>query len=237
MKAKMNILAMLAFMALVTTSCGIFDEPSYNDVVMYGSPYYYEGTTYYYYNNVYYLPYDSYGTMSVRRANNLPRSAYRNGYNSGYDSGYDQGYRDANRDNRKHHYSSGNGRRPGDGNNANPGNYNRHNNNSNKNNGNYGGGKRPNNNNNGNYNNNNNRNNNNNGNGNYNRPTRDHGGNSSGGVTSRKQTSTATKVAPNTGRATLSTTPTQTMPAQRATTTKSSNNGNSGSLDVSGGRR
>ena len=91
MKAKMNILAMLAFMALVTTSCGIFDEPSYNDVVMYGSPYYYEGTTYYYYNNVYYLPYDSYGTMSVRRANNLPRSAYRNGYNSGYDSGYDQG--------------------------------------------------------------------------------------------------------------------------------------------------
>ena len=34
MKAKMNILAMLAFMALVTTSCGIFDEPSYNDVVM-----------------------------------------------------------------------------------------------------------------------------------------------------------------------------------------------------------
>ena len=201
---------MLAFMALVTTSCGIFDEPSYNDVVMYGSPYYYEGTTYYYYNNVYYLPYDSYGTMSVRRANNLPRSAYRNGYNSGYDSGYDQGYRDANRDNRKHHYSSGNGRRPGDGNNANPGNYNRHSNNSNKNNGNYGGGKRPN---------------------------RDLGGNSGNGVTSRKQTSTATKVAPNTGRATLSTTPTQTMPAQRATTTKSSNNGNSGSVDVSGGRR
>lgn len=201
---------MLAFMALVTTSCGIFDEPSYNDVVMYGSPYYYEGTTYYYYNNVYYLPYDSYGTMSVRRANNLPRSAYRNGYNSGYDSGYDQGYRDANRDNRKHHYSSGNGRRPGDGNNANPGNYNRHNNNSNKNNGNYGGGKRPN---------------------------RDFGGNPGNGVTSRKQTSTATKVAPNTGRATLSTTPTQTMPAQRATTTKSSNNGNSGSVDVSGGRR
>lgn len=198
---------MLAFMALVTTSCGIFDEPSYNDVVMYGSPYYYEGTTYYYYNNVYYLPYDSYGTMSVRRANNLPRSAYRNGYNSGYDSGYDQGYRDANRDNRKHHYSSGNGRRPGDGNNANPGNYNRHNNNSNKNNG------------------------------NYNRPTRDHGGNSSGGVTSRKQTSTATKVAPNTGRATLSTTPTQTMPAQKATSTKSHSNGNSGSVDVSGGRR
>ena len=192
---------MLAFMALVTTSCGIFDEPSYNDVVMYGSPYYYEGTTYYYYNNVYYLPYDSYGTMSVRRANNLPRSAYRNGYNSGYDSGYDQGYRDANRDNRKHHYSSGNGRRPGDGNNANPGNYN---------NGNYGGG---------------------------NRPNRDLGGNSGNGVTSRKQTSTATKVAPNTGRATLSTTPTQTMPAQRATTTKSSSNGNSGSVDVSGGRR
>ena len=209
MKAKMNILAMLAFMALVTTSCGIFDEPSYNDVVMYGSPYYYEGTTYYYYNNVYYLPYDSYGTMSVRRANNLPRSAYRNGYNSGYDSGYDQGYRDANRDNRKHHYSSGNGRRPGDGNNANPGNYNR-NNNSNKNNGNYGGGKRPN---------------------------RDFGGNSGNGVTSRKQTSTATKVAPNTGRATLSTTPTQTMPAQKATTTKSHSNGNSGSVDVSGGRR
>ena len=201
---------MLAFMALVTTSCGIFDEPSYNDVVMYGSPYYYEGTTYYYYNNVYYLPYDSYGTMSVRRANNLPRSAYRNGYNSGYDSGYDQGYRDANRDNRKHHYSSGNGRRPGDGNNANPGNYNRHNNNSNKNNGNYGGGKRPN---------------------------RDFGGNSGNGVTSRKQTSTATKVAPNTGRATLSTTPTQTMPAQKATSTKSHSNGNSGSVDVSGGRR
>ena len=208
MKAKMNILAMLAFMALVTTSCGIFDEPSYNDVVMYGSPYYYEGTTYYYYNNVYYLPYDSYGTMSVRRANNLPRSAYRNGYNSGYDSGYDQGYRDANRDNRKHHYSSGNGRRPGDGNNANPGNYNRHNNN--KNNGNYGGG---------------------------NRPNRDFGGNSGNGVTSRKQTSTATKVAPNTGRATLSTTPAQSMPAQKATTTKSSSNGNSGSVDVSGGRR
>lgn len=201
---------MLAFMALVTTSCGIFDEPSYNDVVMYGSPYYYEGTTYYYYNNVYYLPYDSYGTMSVRRANNLPRSAYRNGYNSGYDSGYDQGYRDANRDNRKHHYSSGNGRRPGDGNNANPGNYNRHNNNSNKNNGNYGGG---------------------------NRPNRDFGGNSGNGVTSRKQTSTATKVAPNTGRATLSTTPTQTMPAQKATSTKSHSNGNSGSVDVSGGRR
>ena len=209
MKAKMNILAMLAFMALVTTSCGIFDEPSYNDVVMYGSPYYYEGTTYYYYNNVYYLPYDSYGTMSVRRANNLPRSAYRNGYNSGYDSGYDQGYRDANRDNRKHHYSSGNGRRPGDGNNANPGNYNR-NNNHNKNNGNYGGG---------------------------NRPNRDLGGNSGNGVTSRKQTSTATKVAPNTGRATLSTTPTQTMPAQKATSTKSHSNGNSGSVDVSGGRR
>ena len=201
---------MLAFMALVTTSCGIFDEPSYNDVVMYGSPYYYEGTTYYYYNNVYYLPYDSYGTMSVRRANNLPRSAYRNGYNSGYDSGYDQGYRDANRDNRKHHYSSGNGRRPGDGNNANPGNYNRNNNNNNKNNGNYGGG---------------------------NRPNRDFGGNSGNGVTSRKQTSTATKVAPNTGRATLSTTPTQTMPAQKATTTKSHSNGNSGSVDVSGGRR
>ena len=208
MKAKMNILAMLAFMALVTTSCGIFDEPSYNDVVMYGSPYYYEGTTYYYYNNVYYLPYDSYGTMSVRRANNLPRSAYRNGYNSGYDSGYDQGYRDANRDNRKHHYSSGNGRRPGDGNNANPGNYNRNNNNNN--NGNYGGG---------------------------NRPNRDFGGNSGNGVTSRKQTSTATKVAPNTGRATLSTTPTQTMPAQKATSTKSHSNGNSGSVDVSGGRR
>ena len=235
MKAKMNILAMLAFMALVTTSCGIFDEPSYNDVVMYGSPYYYEGTTYYYYNNVYYLPYDSYGTMSVRRANNLPRSAYRNGYNSGYDSGYDQGYRDANRDNRKTHYSSGNGRRPGDGNNANPGNYNRNNNN--KNNGNYGGGKRPNgNNSNGNYN----RNNNNKNNGNYgggNRPNRDFGGNSGNGITSRKQTSTATKVAPNTGRATLSTTPTQTMPAQKATTTKSHSNGNSGSVDVSGGRR
>ena len=214
---------MLAFMALVTTSCGIFDDPSYNDVVTYGSPYYYEGTTYYYYNNVYYLPYDSYGTMSVRRANNLPRSAYRNGYNSGYDSGYDQGYRDANRNNRNHkpHYSSGNGRRPGDGNNANPGNYNRHHNNSN--------------NNNGNYNNNNNRNNN--GNGNYNRPTRDHGGNSSSGVTSRKQTSTATKVAPNTGRATLSTTPIQTMPAQKASSTKSSSNANSGSEDVSGGRR
>ena len=235
MKAKMNILAMLAFMALVTTSCGIFDEPSYNDVVMYGSPYYYEGTTYYYYNNVYYLPYDSYGTMSVRRANNLPRSAYRNGYNSGYDSGYDQGYRDANRDNRKHHYSSGNGRRPGDGNNANPGNYNRHNNNSNKNNGNYGGGKRPNgNNSNSNYN----RNNKNNGNyGGGNRPNRDLGGNSGNGVTSRKQTSTATKVAPNTGRATLSTTPTQTMPAQKATTTKSHSNSNGGSVDVSGGRR
>lgn len=232
---------MLAFMALVTTSCGIFDEPSYNDVVTYGSPYYYEGTTYYYYNNVYYLPYDSYGTMSVRRANNLPRSAYRNGYNSGYDSGYDQGYRDANRDNRnynKNHYSSGNGRRPGDGNNANPGYYNRHNNNSNKNNGNYGGGKRPNgNNSNSNYNRNNNNNKNN---GNYgggNRPNRDFGGNSGNGVTSRKQTSTATKVAPNTGRATLSTTPTQSMPAQKATTTKSSSNGNSGSVDVSGGRR
>ena len=233
---------MLAFMALVTTSCGIFDEPSYNDVVMYGSPYYYEGTTYYYYNNVYYLPYDSYGTMSVRRANNLPRSAYRNGYNSGYDSGYDQGYRDANRDNRNHksHYSSGNGRRPGDGNNANPGNYNRHNNNnnnSNNNNGNYGGGKRPNgNNSNGNYN----RNNNNKNNGNYgggNRPNRDFGGNSGNGVTSRKQTSTATKVAPNTSRATLSTTPTQTMPAQKVTSTKSHSNGNSGSVDVSGGRR
>ena len=111
------------------------------------------------------------------------------------------------------------------------------NNNNNNNNGNYGGGKRPNgNNSNGNYN----RNNNNNNNGNYgggNRPNRDLGGNSGNGVTSRKQTSTATKVAPNTGRATLSTTPTQTMPAQRATTTKSSSNGNSGSVDVSGGRR
>ena len=107
----------------------------------------------------------------------------------------------------------------------------------NKNNGNYGGGKRPNNNNsNGNYN----RNNNNKNNGNYgggNRPNRDLGGNSGNGVTSRKQTSTATKVAPNTGRATLSTTPTQTMPAQKATSTKSHSNGNSGSVDVSGGRR
>ena len=193
MKAKMNILAMLAFMALVTTSCGIFDEPSYNDVVMYGSPYYYEGTTYYYYNNVYYLPYDSYGTMSVRRANNLPRSAYRNGYNSGYDSGYDQGYRDANRDNRKHHYSSGNGRRPGDGNNANPGNYNRHNN----------------------------------------------GGNSGNGVTSRKSSGTSVQTATiPPGRATMSTTTVKSTPAQRATSTKSSSsNGNSGSVDVSGGRR
>ena len=210
MKAKMNILAMLAFMALVTTSCGIFDEPSYNDVVMYGSPYYYEGTTYYYYNNVYYLPYDSYGTMSVRRANNLPRGAYRNGYNNGYDSGYDQGYRDANRDNRKHHYSSGNGRRPGDGNNANPGNYNRNNNN--KNNGNYGSGKRPN--------------------GNF-------GGNSGNGITSRKSSGTSVQTATTPpGRATMSTTTVKSTPAQRATSTKSnSSNGNSGSVDVSGGRR
>ncbi|UKI43668.1 MAG: hypothetical protein L6U16_11710 [Porphyromonadaceae bacterium] len=47
-------------------------------------------------------------------------------------------------------------------------------------------------------------------------------------------------MAPNTGRATLSTTPAESMPAQKATSTKSSSsssNTNSGSVDVSGGRR
>lgn len=124
---------MLAMMAFVATSCGIFNDPTYTDVVSYGTPYYYQGATYYYYNNNYYIPYDSHGTMCVRRMNNVPdhfrnNGGYRNNYNDVYNDGYNRGYRDATRDqhynnnhnNNKNNYNSGNGRRPGNSN-INPG--------------------------------------------------------------------------------------------------------------------
>ena len=119
---------MIAMMAFVATSCGIFNDPTYTDVVAYGTPYYYQGATYYYYNNNYYIPYDSHGTMCVRRMNNVPshfrnHTAPHNNYNNGYNDGYNRGYNDATRHqhNNKNKYNSGNGRRPGNSN-INPGN-------------------------------------------------------------------------------------------------------------------
>ena len=118
---------MIAMMAFVATSCGIFNDPTYTDVVAYGTPYYYQGATYYYYNNNYYIPYDSHGTMCVRRMNNVPshfrnHTAPQNTYNNGYNDGYNRGYNDATRHqhNNKNKYNSGNGRRPGNSN-INPG--------------------------------------------------------------------------------------------------------------------
>ena len=118
---------MIAMMAFVATSCGIFNDPTYTDVVAYGTPYYYQGATYYYYNNNYYIPYDSHGTMCVRRMNDVPshfrnHTAPHNNYNNGYNDGYNRGYNDATRHqhNNKNKYNSGNGRRPGNSN-INPG--------------------------------------------------------------------------------------------------------------------
>ena len=118
---------MIAMMAFVATSCGIFNDPTYTDVVAYGTPYYYQGATYYYYNNNYYIPYDSHGTMCVRRMNDVPshfrnNTAPHNNYNNGYNDGYNRGYNDATRHqhNNKNKYNSGNGRRPGNSN-INPG--------------------------------------------------------------------------------------------------------------------
>ena len=118
---------MIAMMAFVATSCGIFNDPTYTDVVAYGTPYYYQGATYYYYNNNYYIPYDSHGTMCVRRMNDVPshfrnHTAPHNNYNNGYNDGYNRGYNDATRHqhNNKNEYNSGNGRRPGNSN-INPG--------------------------------------------------------------------------------------------------------------------
>ena len=118
---------MIAMMAFVATSCGIFNDPTYTDVVAYGTPYYYQGATYYYYNNNYYIPYDSHGAMCVRRMNNVPshfrnHTAPHNNYNNGYNDGYNRGYNDATRHqhNNKNKYNSGNGRRPGNSN-INPG--------------------------------------------------------------------------------------------------------------------
>ena len=126
MKTNMQIM-MIAMMAFVATSCGIFNDPTYTDVVAYGTPYYYQGATYYYYNNNYYIPYDSHGTMCVRRMNNVPshfrnHTAPHNNYNNGYNDGYNRGYNDATRHqhNNKNKYNSGNGRRPGNSN-INPG--------------------------------------------------------------------------------------------------------------------
>lgn len=114
---------MIAMMAFVATSCGIFNDPTYTDVVAYGTPYYYQGATYYYYNNNYYIPYDSHGAMCVRRMNNVPshfrnHTAPHNNYNNGYNDGYNRGYNDATRHqhNNKNKYNSGNGRRPGNSN-------------------------------------------------------------------------------------------------------------------------
>ena len=122
MKTNMQIM-MIAMMAFVATSCGIFNDPTYTDVVAYGTPYYYQGATYYYYNNNYYIPYDSHGTMCVRRMNNVPshfrnHTAPHNNYNNGYNDGYNRGYNDATRHqhNNKNKYNSGNGRRPGNSN-------------------------------------------------------------------------------------------------------------------------
>ncbi len=126
MKTNMQIM-MIAMMAFVATSCGIFNDPTYTDVVAYGTPYYYQGATYYYYNNNYYIPYDSHGTMCVRRMNDVPshfrnHTAPHNNYNNGYNDGYNRGYNDATRHqhNNKNKYNSGNGRRPGNSN-INPG--------------------------------------------------------------------------------------------------------------------
>ena len=126
MKTNMQIM-MIAMMAFVATSCGIFNDPTYTDVVAYGTPYYYQGATYYYYNNNYYIPYDSHGTMCVRRMNDMPshfrnHTAPHNNYNNGYNDGYNRGYNDATRHqhNNKNKYNSGNGRRPGNSN-INPG--------------------------------------------------------------------------------------------------------------------
>ena len=122
MKTNMQIM-MIAMMAFVATSCGIFNDPTYTDVVAYGTPYYYQGATYYYYNNNYYIPYDSHGTMCVRRMNDVPshfrnHTAPHNNYNNGYNDGYNRGYNDATRHqhNNKNEYNSGNGRRPGNSN-------------------------------------------------------------------------------------------------------------------------
>lgn len=122
MKTNMQIM-MIAMMAFVATSCGIFNDPTYTDVVAYGTPYYYQGATYYYYNNNYYIPYDSHGAMCVRRMNNVPshfrnHTAPHNNYNNGYNDGYNRGYNDATRHqhNNKNKYNSGNGRRPGNSN-------------------------------------------------------------------------------------------------------------------------
>ena len=126
MKTNIQIM-MIAMMAFVATSCGIFNDPTYTDVVAYGTPYYYQGATYYYYNNNYYIPYDSHGTMCVRRMNDVPshfrnHTAPHNNYNNGYNDGYNRGYNDATRHqhNNKNKYNSGNGRRPGNSN-INPG--------------------------------------------------------------------------------------------------------------------
>ena len=126
MKTNMQIM-MITMMAFVATSCGIFNDPTYTDVVAYGTPYYYQGATYYYYNNNYYIPYDSHGTMCVRRMNDVPshfrnHTAPHNNYNNGYNDGYNRGYNDATRHqhNNKNKYNSGNGRRPGNSN-INPG--------------------------------------------------------------------------------------------------------------------
>ena len=122
MKTNMQIM-MIAMMAFVATSCGIFNDPTYTDVVAYGTPYYYQGATYYYYNNNYYIPYDSHGTMCVRRMNDVPshfrnHTAPHNNYNNGYNDGYNRSYNDATRHqhNNKNKYNSGNGRRPGNSN-------------------------------------------------------------------------------------------------------------------------
>ena len=114
---------MIAMMAFVATSWGNFHDPTSTDVVAYSKHYHYHGATNYYYNNNYYIPYDSHGTMCVRRMNNVPshfrnHTAPHNNYNNGYNDGYNRGYNDATRHqhNNKNKYNSGNGRRPGNSN-------------------------------------------------------------------------------------------------------------------------
>ena len=84
MRRNLYIISALVAIALSAASCSfLVSDPGYDEVVTYGSPYYYGGDTYYVYNNYYYMPYYDGGHYRVRRVDVPPRGGYY-GHNDRY---------------------------------------------------------------------------------------------------------------------------------------------------------
>ena len=84
MRRNLYIISALVAIALSAASCSfLVSDPGYDEVVTYGSPYYYGGDTYYVYNNYYYMPYYDGGHYRVHRVDAPPRGGYY-GHNDRY---------------------------------------------------------------------------------------------------------------------------------------------------------